>query len=169
MLRLYLLEVRNRVGLIIFAWVLTFFICYHYKQTLLFLFAKPLVRVYSEEDVYNYFIATNLTDIFSSYVLISFFIGNQLTLFFAGSQLLIFFSPALYNYEYRRLRNVCLFSFLLWLLNILILNNFMFSHVFNFFISFQDHNQIPGSVHFEIRVIDYLKFYINCFAKKQYN
>lgn len=38
MLKLYLLEIRNRIGLIILSWLLVFFVCYWYKETLLFLF-----------------------------------------------------------------------------------------------------------------------------------
>ena len=164
MLQLYLLEIRNRIGLIILSWLLCFFVCYCYKETLLFLFVKPFIRLYSRGVSTNYFIATNLTEIFSSYMLISFFIVNQLVLFFAISQLVLFFSPALYKYEYTKIRNFCLFSFLLWLLNILVLNSFIFSHVFTFFLSFQEQVQNPTtSVHFEIRIIEYLTFYKKLF------
>jgi len=91
MLKLYLLEIRNRIGLIILSWLLVFFVCYWYKETLLFLFVKPFIRLYSGAAYTSYFIATNLTEIFSSYMLISFFIVNQLVLFFAISQALFFF------------------------------------------------------------------------------
>jgi sec-independent protein translocase protein TatC len=136
MLKLYFLEIRNRIGLIFFSWVLIFFICYCYKETLLFLVVKPLLK--TSPEVCNYFIATNVTEIFSSYVLVSFFVGNQLTMFFLVSQVLSFFYPALYSYESKNLRNLILFSFLLWVLNIVVLNSFMFSYVFNFFLSFQN-------------------------------
>jgi Sec-independent protein secretion pathway component TatC len=164
MLKLYLLEIRNRIGLIIFAWVLVFCVCYYYKETLLFLFVKPFIRLYSGGFSTSYFIATNLTEIFSSYMLISFFIANQVIMFFAISQVLFFFSPALYKSEYKIIKNFCLFSFLLWLLNILVLNSFIFSYVFTFFLSFQNHvSNSTTSVHFEIRIIEYLTFYKNLF------
>jgi len=136
MLKVYFLEIRNRFVFIAFAWILTFVICYWYKETLLFLFSKPLVGVYTEE-LNKYFIATGLTELFSSYMLISFFISNQLTMVFAISQVVIFVTPALYSYESKKVRHFFFFSFLLWLLNIVFLNSFMFSHVFNFFLSFQ--------------------------------
>jgi len=165
MLKLYLLEIRNRIGLIILSWLLVFFVCYWYKETLLFLFIKPFIRLYSGASYTSYFIATNLTEIFSSYMLISFFIVNQLVLFFAISQVLFFFSPALYKSEYIKIKKLCLFSFLLWLLNILFLNNFVFSYVFTFFLSFQDQvNNSTTSVHFEIRIIEYLTFYKKLFC-----
>jgi len=82
MLKLYFLEIRNRIGLIILSWLLVFFVCYYYKETLLFLFIKPFIKLYLGCHSTSYFIATNLTEIFSSYMLISFFIGNQLVFFF---------------------------------------------------------------------------------------
>ena len=152
MFNVYFLEIRNRLVLIVFAWVLTFGICYWYKETLLFVFSKPLVQLYPEESK-KYFIATSLTELFSSYMLISFFMANQLTMVFSISQIVIFITPALYSYEAKKIRNLFFFSLLLWLLNVIFLNSFMFSHVFNFFISFQGalFEQVT-SVHFEIRV-----------------
>merc|ERR1712187_72321 len=97
-------------------------------------------------------------------MLISFFMANQLTMVFSISQIVIFITPALYSYEAKKIRNLFFFSLLLWLLNVIFLNSFMFSHVFNFFISFQGalFEQVT-SVHFEIRVSEYLKFYKSLF------
>lgn len=162
MIKLYFLEIRNRVGLIVLVWISTFFVSYLYKETLLFLMVKPLVNSYPQAC--TYFIATSLTEIFSSFILISFFVGNQLTGFFLLIQILIFFSTALYNYEFIRLRNLILFSFFLWLLNMFALNSFIFSYVINFFMGFQDtlHREVT-SLHYEIKIIEYLNFYKNVF------
>jgi sec-independent protein translocase protein TatC len=158
MFRVYFLEVRNRIGLTFLSWSLTALICYCYKETLLFVFVKPLIKVYP--NVFDSFIATDLTEIFSSYLFISFFVSNQLTLFFFVNHVVSFLSSALYDWEYKKLRSLVIFSFLLWLLNIIVLNSFMFSSVFNFFLSFQDLSpkQI-AVVHFEIRIREYLNFY----------
>ena len=162
MLKLYFIEIRNRMFIIFLEWVVIFGTCYCYKETLLYLFIKPYIQIYPE--IYSYFIATNLTEIFSSYMIIVCFIVNQFTTFFAVSQLLFFFLPALYKEEYKKVRNLILFSFLLWLLNILFLNNFMFPHVFHFFLSFQDSlDKQLQLVHFEIRLVEYLELYKNLF------
>ena len=162
MLKVYFLEIRNRIVLICFSWILVFFICYHYKETLLFLVVKPLLKI--SPEVCNYFIATNITEIFSSYVLISFFIGNQLTIYIVFGQVLGFISPALYSYEYKKLRNLVFFSFLLWFLNIVVINSFMFSYVFNFFLSFQNTALNTFTlVHFEVRIFEYLNLYRRMF------
>ena len=123
MFKPYFLEIRNRLSLIISSWILTLSVCYYYKKILLFIFIKPLASVYPE--IYKGFIATNLIEIFSSYVLISFFVCNQLMIFVVVYHLLIFFSPALYKFEYRKIKNLVYFSCFLWFLNIVILNNFV--------------------------------------------
>ena len=108
MFRAYVLEVRNRIGLIFLSWSSTVLICYYYKETLLFFVVKPLIKVYP--NVFDYFIATDLTEIFSSYLFVSIFVSNQLTIFFFINQVVSFFSPALYDYESKKIRSLVLFS-----------------------------------------------------------
>ena len=80
MLKLYFLELRSRFLLVMLLWILTFVASYYCKETLLYLIIKPYIKLYPNE--LHYFIATDITEIFSSYVFISLFVSNQLTVFF---------------------------------------------------------------------------------------
>ena len=75
----YLIEIKNRVFLTIGMWCGLLFTSYYNKETLLFVLIKPWLdmSVYSTNSLY--FISTNLLDIFTSYINLSYFISNQIT------------------------------------------------------------------------------------------
>ena len=162
MLKLYFLELRNRLFLVILLWIFTFIVSYFCKETLLYLIIKPYIKLYPDE--FHYFIATDITEIFYSYIFISLFVANQFSVFFAFYHILSFFRPALYITEYTLIRNFVSYSFLFWVINILVLNKFILTRVFTFFIQFQDSN-IPKaySLNFEARIIKYLELYKTVF------
>ena len=162
MLKLYFLELRSRLVLVILFWMLTFVSSYCCKETLLYIIIKPYINLYPDE--FHYFIATDITEIFSSYVFISLFVANQLSVFFILYHLLAFFCPALYVTEYRLVRNLVIYSFIFWVANILVLNKFILTRVFTFFIQFQESGVTQAySLHFEARIIKYLELYKTVF------
>ena len=168
MFKKYYLEIKNRLSLILITWILTCITCFFYKETLLFLIIKPFMKVYPQ--AFSYFISTNLTEVFSSYILISYFIGTQLTFFYLLYHLVTFLTPALYKYEYKNLRNLIFLSFIFWLFNIGIFTQYILPHSLKFFLSFQEtiENQAI-KIYFEAKITEYLDFYINLFYLSNLN
>jgi len=95
----YLLEFKNRSLIIIFAWIFSIFISYFYKETLLYILIKPCLTSHDFEENF-YFIYTNITEIFETYLTIVLFIGNQLTFLILIYHLITFLKPGLYKHEH---------------------------------------------------------------------
>jgi len=96
----YLIELKNRILLVFGMWLCLIVVSYSNKETLLFIFAKPWLTLSVLENSL-YFISTNLTEIFISYVQISYFISNQITFFYVLYHLIVFLIPGLYCKEYK--------------------------------------------------------------------
>ena len=77
MLLYYFSELKNRIILLILCWLSSFCTCYSYKEILLFLFIKPSLNLTSKFNKI-YFISTNITEIFNTYINLAIFISNQI-------------------------------------------------------------------------------------------
>ena len=64
----YFLEVKNRLLLLILTCLSTLFVCYLYKETVLFLLVQPNSFMTNSNSKMFYFIFTNVTEIFSVYI-----------------------------------------------------------------------------------------------------
>ena len=94
----YFLEIKNRLFLVGFLWVTVFITCYHYKEVILFLLIYNNSKLYSLNDVY--FIFTNITDLFSMYFSLSYFVSNQIFVLVFSYHIVVFLSPGLFKFEY---------------------------------------------------------------------
>jgi sec-independent protein translocase protein TatC len=159
----YFLEVRNRFLLVGFGWVFTAIVCYFYKETLLFLLIKP--NFSSTNPIPIYFIFTNITEIFSTYLKLVYFLSNQVCLICFLYHVFLFLSPGLYYSEYKLLKRIFFISTFFFFLSISILNAVILPACWDFFLSFQK-TTINNSVnlYFEAKINEYLKFYINLYS-----
>lgn len=159
MLYRYILEFKSRILLIIVSWIVTFLICYNCKEILLFLLIKLNIKLYCLKSFY--FISTNLTDVFSIYIQLSYFITNQLSIFLFFYHFLVFISPGLFKSEYKAIKLTLFLSTLFFFLSFCILNNVLLPYIWSFFLSFQN-NQSTQSINifFEAQITEYFKFYI---------
>ena len=158
----YFLEIRNRFLLVVFGWVFTAFVCYFYKETLLFLLIKP--NFFSINLIPIYFIFTSITEIFSTYLRLVYFLSNQICIICFLYHVLLFLSPGLYYSEYELLKRILLLFLLLFFFSIFIHNTVILPACWNFFLSFQKtiiNNSV--SLYFEAKINEYLKFYINLY------
>ena len=96
MLNKFFSELKIRLVLVILSWFITAIISYLNKEVLLFILIKP-VLVSTNIDSF-YFIATNLTDIFSVYLKVVYLIVNQITMFFLIWQGFCYITPALFYF-----------------------------------------------------------------------
>lgn len=155
----YYIELKNRFFLLLLAWISTLFVCYLYKETLLFLFTQPNLA-YSNEMVF-YFIFTDVKEIFSVYVQLIFFIGNQILFLYIIFHSIAFISLGLYASEYYYLKLIFYSSIFFWCFSIVILNKVLLPISWNFFLSFQFFTNLDSlNLHFEAKLNEYLNFYI---------
>jgi sec-independent protein translocase protein TatC len=158
----YFLEIRNRFFLVLYGWGFTALVSYFYKETLLFLLIKP--NFFLINPIPIYFIFTSITEIFSTYLKLIYFLSNQICLICFLYHVLLFLSPGLHYFEYKLLRKVFFISLLFFFLSIFILNTTILPACWSFFLSFQKtivNNSI--NLYFEAKINEYLKFYINLF------
>ena len=155
----YYLEIRNRILLLLFAWASLLIICYHFKESLLFL-------LINSNKYYNntpHFIFTNVDEIFYVYLRLVFFITNQFTLILALYHGLMFLALGLYQTEYYRLKSIVKIFILAWLFSIILLKKVVIPFSWSFFLSFQETNNYlqPASFFFEARIFEYLDYFTN--------
>ena len=158
----YIIEIKNRVFLIFFSYFFTVIICYLYKETLLFLSIKPSLSLLNQSNFY--FISTNLTEIFTTYIQLACFVSAQFSIFYILYHMTIFLAPALYDLEYNNLKSILLVILWSWLVGVIILNFLILPRTWEFFMSFQGTiNNQSINLHFEAKIIEYLNFYINIY------
>lgn len=154
----YFSEIKNRAILIAFSWVLTLTFSYLNKETLLFLSIKP--NIDSFKDTAFYFIATNVTDIFTVYLSLTYLVSFQLTSVYCLHQFKDFIVPALYKTEHFNLIFFFKLSVCLWVIGLGVLHKVMLPFCWEFFSSFINPNKPGIAIFLEIKITEYLSLYI---------
>jgi sec-independent protein translocase protein TatC len=157
MLFKYILEIKTRVFLITISWLLTTMACYYHKETLLFLFIKSNVKLYCMGSFY--FISTSLTEVFTVYLRLSYFVSTQFTVFILLYHCLMFVSPALFRTEYDILKQPVFICLGLFVTSILAFNTLLLPVIWSFFLSFMNYHGNSINVFFEAKIIEYFSFY----------
>lgn len=157
----YFLEIKNRFFLLIFTCISTLFVCYLYKETLLFLLVKSNKFFNISSSTKFYFIFTNVTEIFLVYIQLITFLSFQVFFVFFIHHSFTFLKLAMFRIESYYLKVFLKFSLIIWIFSIFLTNFFLVPISWNFFLSFQD---IISSkfikLHFEAKLNEYLTFYI---------
>jgi len=157
----YYLEMKNRLVLLILGWSSTILVSYTFKETLLFIFTKQNTYSTSYPKEVFYFIFTDVTEIFSVYITLIFFIGNQILILYLCYHILIFIALGLYRSEYNYLVFVFKTCLFLFLFSVVVFNKVLFSFTWDFFLSFQHFVTLNSlTLHFEAKLSEYLNFYI---------
>lgn len=154
----YLLEVKYRIFFSLIAWSFIVINCYYFKETLLYVFIK--LSLSPNYTSLLYFLTTDVTEVFTVYVNLSYFIANQTIILFLGYQLFTFLSTGLYRFEYVYFKIVSITIALYWLSFIAILNVFIFPASWLFFLEFQEFLSIQNlTFYFEAKLNEYVTFY----------
>lgn len=162
MLYKYYLEIKNRIFLLILVWFSTVLIVYTYKEVMLFLFLKPSEVLFKEK--FLYFIFTNLTEVFSTYIKFSYFIGNQILFVYLVYMIFIFLAPGLYLNEYKNCLVVLSCCFILWCFSIVCLNKVLLPVSLNFFYSYHETKVNQAfSFHYEAKINEYFNLYLSIY------
>lgn len=167
----YYLEIKNRFLLLFFTWISLTTICYLYKEVLLFLFVKASNNK-NLNSIESYFIFTDVTELFSVYFKLTFFIANQICIFMLFYHVLTFLTLGLYKKEYLFLQNMFKTFLIYWFISLMLLYKFVVPLSWNFFLSFQQETNIKTiSFFFEAKIIEYFDFFVNlyyiCFTSFQ--
>ena len=156
----HVLEIKNRLALLILTWLTTIFSCYFFKEIILY----NIITTY--DKFYPYFIVTEVSELFNIYFELSFFIGNQLLILFCIYHSVMFLSTGLYAKEidilkrtYKIILTICSISFLF---NQLITMPIMSAFFFQFQNKFNNINSMP--IFFEAKLKEYINFYINMYT-----
>jgi sec-independent protein translocase protein TatC len=160
MLLYYFLELKNRILLIILTWSGIFIICYNYKEILLYIIIKPSFNTYYKLNKI-YFITTNVTEIFNTYIYLANFISNKIIFFFFLIHFTIFISTGLYKFEILLIKKIILIYIILSFFSIIFLYFIVLPTTWNFFFNFQDiifKNQL--NLYFESKLSEYLSFFV---------
>lgn len=168
MLFSYFIEIKNRSILLLISWISTFCICYSYKEILLFLFIKPSLKLYTFKNLY--FITTNITEIFNTYINLASFISNQIFLFYVLYNIINFFISGLYKFEKNNLKQTIYIFLFFWILSCISLYYLIFPFSWNFFLNFQQnlyHHHLQ--LHFEAKLSEYLNFFFILFKLSNLN
>lgn len=159
----YYIEIKNRFLLLTLSWSSVVLVSYNFKEVLLFLVTKKVTFTFYNKhfNAFFYFIFTDVTEIFSVYIVLVFFIVNQVLVYYFFYHLLTFVSLGLYKFELNHLSFVFKISIVFFLFSVIIYNKLLFPISWEFFLSFQEFAILDFFIlHFEAKLVEYLYFYI---------
>jgi len=161
--KLYISEIKNRILLLVLSLIICTLTSYYYKETLLFLTIKNLESPNLNTPLY--FISTNLTEIITAYLKLSYISSIVLVINLTGYHLLLFFGPALTINEYFTTKKYFIKSVICFFLGFFIFNKYLMPMCWNFFLNFQDLYSIKTiNIYFEGKMEEYINFYTKiCF------
>lgn len=152
-----IIEIKNRGLLLGFTWLSGFFVGYTYKTALLFSIIKCVI-------INDYFITTNITEVFLTYFKLNVTLANYFSIFYCCYHLIVFFVSGLYYVEYFFFVNILFIS----LLNLIFFIIFVYCAgipiTWDFFIESQTiiSDQIVP-IYFENKLSELLEFYLSFF------
>ena len=157
----YYLEIKNRIFLLLLSWSTVILMSYCFKEVLLFSVTKHNIYSSFSTEKMLYFIFTGVTEVFSAYMMLIFFLGNQVLIFYTIYHIFMFIILGLYKYESDYLIFVFKTSTFLFCLSVIVYNKVLFPFSWNFFLSFQNFAVSKFlTLHFEAKLSEYLIFYI---------
>lgn len=159
----YIIEIKNRIILLIFTWSTVFFICYNYKEIMLYILIKPIIKHNTSYNINKiYFITTHISEIFNTYIDLANIFSNKFCILFFIIHFIIFIKTGLYSYEIKLIKKISIIYTVLSFFSIILLYYIIIPLSWNFFFNFQEiifDNQL--NIYFESKLSEYLIFYIN--------
>jgi sec-independent protein translocase protein TatC len=152
----HLVELRNRLMWSAAAILVAFIVCYQFKETIYRFLSHPLAQVFDGEAGRK-MIATGLTEIFFTYVKVSFWAAICVSFPIIAMQIWKFVAPGLYKNEKRAFLPYLCATPVLFLMGAALAYFVVIPYAFKFFVSFETPGA-PGSLPIEIeaKVNEYL-------------
>ncbi len=153
----HLIELRSRLMWSLGAFLLAFFVCYHFSADLYGFLAEPLAKVEERLGGSQRMIYTSLTEGFFTYLKVAMFGGAFIAFPVMATQLWLFVAPGLYRSEKKALLPFLLASPVLFVMGAALAYYFVFPIAWGFFLSFQTPQGAGGlPIELEARVSEYL-------------
>lgn len=157
----YLLEIKNRIILLLIAWLSTIWVTYIYKETLLFAIIQPYTCIKESINI-SYFIFTDVTEILSVYLSLILFLSCQVLYAYMMYHFFLFLSPALFYTEYLFCKVGIKGVTTMLTVSIVLSTYLLIPITWHFFLSFQNVSLKHSlNLHFEARLKEYLYFYMS--------
>jgi sec-independent protein translocase protein TatC len=154
----HLLEIKCRAFFSFIAWSFLVTNCYFFKETLLYVFIE-FSSAHNCNSIF-YFLITDITEIFVTYLQLIYFIANQITFVFIYYQIFAFVSPGLYKFEYNYIKSISIMILVCWIGFVLTFNHMIFPASWNFFLQFQNLVLVQTlTFYFEAKLNEYWLFY----------
>jgi len=152
----HLVELRNRLMWSAAAILVAFLVCYQFKETIYRFLSHPLAQVFSGEAGRK-MIATGLTEIFFTYIKVSFWAAICIAFPIVAMQIWKFVAPGLYKTEKRAFLPYLCATPVLFLMGASLAYFVVIPYAFRFFVSFET----PGTagslpIEIEAKVNEYL-------------
>ncbi|MGI4942402.1 MAG: twin-arginine translocase subunit TatC [Janthinobacterium lividum] len=153
----HLIELRTRLLWSMGAFMLCFFVCYHFSKEIYSFLAQPLANILISRGGNRRLIYTALYEAFFTYLKVSFFGAAFLSFPVIASQIWIFVAPGLYRSEKRAFLPFLLATPVLFVGGAALAYYFVFPAAWTFFLSFETPDGAGGlPVQLEAKVSEYL-------------
>ena len=136
----YLYEIKNRIFILGLAWVSSLCTCYFYKEVILYILLKPSLFETKTDNLY--FIYTNLTELFSTYIDITFFVSNHVLGLLLVFQIYSFLKPSLYKHESNFIKQTFTQLLIVLLLSVTVTYYIIIPYSWDFFINFEKNKNV---------------------------
>jgi sec-independent protein translocase protein TatC len=158
----YFFEFRNRLSYLLISCLFFFVISFFYKEALLYFLVK--INIFQSKTNFSYFIYTHLTEVFSTYLLLSFITSLYLSFPIFIIHLFYFIRPGLYPFEYKLFKKFILICICVWFLNNILTYYFFVPFIWNYFCYF-DSNILQGplNLYFEAKLNEYIDLLVSLY------
>jgi len=153
----HLVELRRRLLWSAVAFLLCFFVCYHFSGSIYFFLAQPLARIMRAKGEQPHLIYTALYEAFFTYLKVAFFGATFLSFPVLASQVWLFVAPGLYRSERRAFAPFLIATPVLFVAGAALAYYLVFPFAWKFFLSFET----PGGadamqIELQAKVSEYL-------------
>ncbi len=153
----HLMELRKRLLWSAVAFVLAFFVCYHFSGAIYLFLAQPLAHIMEAKGEQPHLIYTALYEAFFTYLKVGFFGATFIAFPVIASQIWLFVAPGLYRSERRAFAPFLIATPVLFVAGAALAYYFVFPFAWKFFLSFET----PGGkdvlqIELQAKVSEYL-------------
>lgn len=153
----FIIELKNRLFLLLLTFFSMFIVGYTYKENLLFLFLESEIFAANEFQT-DYFIFTDISEVFTVYIQLILFLSFQVTLLYFCYHSFVFISSGLFEKEYYYSRHILKILIYVWLISVCLSKYIFIPIMRDFFFNFQNFSSI--NLHFEAKLNQYFDFYV---------
>ncbi len=153
----HLIELRRRLLWSMAAFMVCFFLCYHFSGRIYLFLAQPLAEIMRQRGEQPHLIYTALYEAFFTYLKVAFFGASFLSFPVIASQVWMFIAPGLYRSEKRAFAPFLLATPVLFFAGAALAYYFIFPVAWRFFLSFETTGGADGlQIQLQAKVSEYL-------------